>query len=307
MPSTKSVTLNVRSKPAVADVAYTRFASAVRFLSFGILLAFSTLNAQSTAVSGTIVSIDADTGIIILRPDLQTEHLEFVVGRGDRLILREGQSIRGEAVPYGGAKRLQTIWPNDLEQARQMAHINADLIASSRERRGRIFRGVGERVPSFALFDQHGRVFTHEQLIGKYTILNFIFTRCAVPTMCPLSTRKMLETQQLLANAGLSGVQLVSMTLDPLFDTPGVFKAYALDYELNENNFFLLGGPSDVLELLKNQMGVLAEDDPVQIIRHTMSTALIGPDGRIVHRMPGNNWTPDSFVERILRAKESGR
>ncbi|MDV7394411.1 SCO family protein, partial [Arthrospira platensis SPKY1] len=112
------------------------------------------------------------------------------------------------------------------------------------------------------MFDQQGRVFTHENLMGHYTILNFIFTRCAVPTMCPLSTRKMRETQQLVATLGLPNVQFVSMTLDAEFDTPGVFKAYALDQDLDEANFFLLGGPVNVLRHLRNQMGVLAEEDP---------------------------------------------
>ncbi|MCD8482549.1 MAG: SCO family protein [Verrucomicrobia bacterium] len=193
--------------------------------------------------------MDREAGSMVFQPDMAADSIVVTVGRGDRLVLREGQAVRGELVPFGGGQLLQTIFPNDTEQAKEMAQINAGLFTSSRERRGRVFRTVGESVPPFALYNQQGQVFTQENLLGKYTVLNFIFTRCAVPTMCPLSTRKMKETQDLAAALGWENVQFVSMTLDPAFDTPGVFKAYALDYDLKEDNFHLLAGPVAVLRI----------------------------------------------------------
>jgi protein SCO1 len=251
--------------------------------------------------SGVIKSVNTDAGTIVLQRDLGGDEITAQVGRGDIRIWKEGQSIRGDLVPYGPGFRLQSIWPNDPESAGLLEQLNRQMHRNTLQRGSRVFRAVGEPLPRFALYDQNGNTFLSESLRGNYAIINFIFTRCAVPTMCPLSTRKMIETQKLAREAGIDNLHLVSITLDADFDTPGIFKAYAMDYEIDEANFSLLTGPAQALENLKLQLGVLAEDDPEQIIRHTMSTALVDPTGRIIYRLPGSMWSPEVFIQQIAK------
>jgi protein SCO1/2 len=60
-------------------------------------------------------------------------------------------------------------------------------------------------------------------------MMNFIFTRCPVATMCPAST---IEDDGNPAPRGrrrrAKNIEFVSITLDPAYDTPGVLKEYAV-------------------------------------------------------------------------------
>ena len=78
-------------------------------------------------------------------------------------------------------------------------------------------------VPDFSLIDQNGETVTKDDLRGKIWIADFIFTRCKGP--CPLMTARMLEMQRALVKT--PDVKLVSITVDPEYDTPAVLKAYA--------------------------------------------------------------------------------
>ena len=104
---------------------------------------------------------------------------------------------------------------------------------------------------------------------------------------------------------GWSDLKMVSVTLDPHFDTPGVWRDYARVRGIDNDRFFLLTGPPQIVEDLKKQMGVLSEPDEVGIIRHTMSTALIDPKGEIIYRLPGSRWNPDNFIQQIEKDRDN--
>ena len=40
-------------------------------------------------------------------------------------------------------------------------------------------------------------------------------------------------------------------------------------------------------------------------ITHTLSTTLIGPDGKVVQFYPGNEWTPDQVMADVKKAASS--
>ncbi|MCS6989393.1 MAG: SCO family protein [Chloroherpetonaceae bacterium] len=78
-------------------------------------------------------------------------------------------------------------------------------------------------LPDFELFDQNGKRFSREDLKGKITIAQFIFTRC--PSACPAMTRRAAELYALYKDA--PEVQLISITVDPANDTQEVLRRYA--------------------------------------------------------------------------------
>ena len=96
-------------------------------------------------------------------------------------------------------------------------------------------------------------------------------------------------------------VLFISMTLDPDFDTPGIFNAYASDRGIDGSNFYFLGGPKPVLFDLKEQLGILASKDPKLIIDHTMRTIIVDPKGEIVYQVPGSMWDKKDFLNRIKK------
>ncbi|MFM9956651.1 MAG: SCO family protein [Phycisphaerales bacterium] len=134
-----------------------------------------------------------------------------------------------------GAMTVTFLWPRigpSLRGSASPAHdaADADLYASM-------------TIPEFVARDQEGRergrsIF--EACLptgGRYTILNFIFTRCV--TVCPITTGQMIRVQQAIkdlpgyapasepAGGGAGKFQLVSFSVDPLRDTPESLRAHA--------------------------------------------------------------------------------
>jgi protein SCO1/2 len=253
-------------------------------------------------VEGEIVSIDREGLSAEFRTGGAEGGVQTVqIGRGDARILEPGQAVRGDLVRMGHGFRLQTIWPADPVIRGTISRLGDRLRKDTEQRGSKAFRGVGEYMPKFALYDTDGSLFLSESLKGNYVIMNFIFTRCANPKMCPAATARMVELQGMVKEAGLENFRQVSVTLDPEYDTPGVFTAYAMDKGIDTSTFHLLGGPERIVEDLKIQMGVLSEPDEEEIIRHTMSTALMDPTGKIIYRIPGSMWSPKAFLDQVKK------
>ena len=112
-------------------------------------------------------------------------------------------------------------------------------------------------LPKFALVDQDGRPFTDAALRGHATIVSFIFTRC--DTACPITSMKMAKIQDKIA--GDDGVQLLSISVDPTYDTPERLAAYAAKYRADAAKWrFVTGGKDAVLALVEG--GFMANMQP---------------------------------------------
>jgi protein SCO1/2 len=154
---------------------------------------------------------------------------------------------------------------------------------------------VGDYIPNFAMIDQHGDFLQIGAMRGKAFVLNFIFTRCQAATMCPASTTRMSELQELSREAGLEELHFVTITFDPEFDSPGILRQYATGYGLENENFHLLTGTQELVDDLLRQFGILSmEEDGT--INHTMATLLVDANGRVAFRKEGSKWTTKEFL-----------
>ena len=273
-------------------------------LSFTGLIMLSPL-AHGEIISARIESVDPEARKIQLRVEGREGSISATAGPGDLLIAREGKQIRAELVTLGGQLHLQNVWPNDQQAFGTIQNLGRQLNRETLERGRRAFRGINERWPRFALFDQNGDLFLSEGLRGNYVLINFIFTRCTVQTMCPAATLRMIETQQLAEERGIKNFQLVSITMDPDYDTPGILAAYGDSRGIDFSNFHFLTGPAPVIKDLTTQMGIMVQEDPEEVLQHTMSTTLVDPIGRIIYRIPGSAWAPDAFIRQIERTRSN--
>lgn len=287
-------------------------------LAFAVVLGSACSRQETTAeapvepaeivypMRGEIISVDAEKNVLIVHhqeiPDYMPEMtMEFAVSSGDAANAKEGQRIRADMVPSDtGDYRLKNIWPDDqVDDARINA--SADALREDTMIRGRsAYREVGENLPDFALYDQTGKVVQSSRFRGRQIMLNFIFTRCPVATMCPAATMKMMETQRLSNEAGVENLELISITLDPEFDTPGILRGYAEARGIDTSNFSFLTGPERAIKDLLKQFGVIAAFEG-SIIKHTLTTLLINENGRIIHRADGTLWEPKDFVAKMKR------
>jgi protein SCO1 len=110
-------------------------------------------------------------------------------------------------------------------------------------------------LPGVTLVDQDGRTFDLNTTRGKVVLLSPIYTHC--PDICPVTTAKMKQIQDLIQSAGLSSaVQLVTFTVDPERDNPEVLKRFAGIFNADPNNWVFLTGTSDQIQILVKGLGL---------------------------------------------------
>ncbi|MCS6242985.1 MAG: SCO family protein [Opitutus sp.] len=255
-------------------------------------------------LTGEIIKADPARLTLLVKHDaiagyMAAMTMEFAVTSGDVANAREGQRIRAELVEReDGEFALEKIWPVDAAAEARIGAATGSLRQDTAIRGRNAYREVGENLPDFALYDQTGQVVSPARFRGKQVMLNFIFTRCQVATMCPLATANMVTTQRKAREAGVTDIEFVSITLDPEYDTPGVLRTYAAQRGIDTTNFSFLTGPERAIKDLLTQFGVLAAFEG-SILKHTVATLLIDPKGKIIWRADGSQWSPDEFVSKM--------
>ncbi len=162
----------------------------------------------------------------------------------------------------------------------------------------------GEEVPNVTFVDQEGGERPFASFAGSRVLLTFIYTRCPMPTFCPLMDRHFVEIQkQMKADPALSDVHLVTVSFDPIVDTPPVLKAHGEKLGADFTRWTFLTGDRDELDRFAMRFGVSLVrelNDPMDIT-HNLRTALVGRDGRFVKDYVGNSWTPDEVLADLRR------
>ena len=256
-------------------------------------------------LTGEIVSADlAGKTLKVMHEEIKgympAMTMEFQASKGDLQNARPGQRIRAELVVRGNEYSLEKIWPDDTVTTRAIAAATNALVQDTSMRGKEAYREIGETLPEFTLLDQEGRTVSPGRFRGKQIVLNFIFTRCPVATMCPAATLRMMDLQKAARAAGAKDFELVSVSLDPEYDTPGVLKEYAEARGIDTTNFSFLTGPDTAVRQLLAQLGVIREFEGATI-KHTLATVLINEQGKIIYRVDGSTWSVDDFVRHLKK------
>jgi len=160
-------------------------------------------------------------------------------------------------------------------------------------------RQPGDMLEDGMFVNQDGASVSLSSYRGHRVALTFIYTRCPLPEFCPLMDRHFAAVQKTIASSPeLADVRLVTMTLDPVFDTPAVLKPYAGRRGADPAIWsFLTGEPAEVNKF-GSQLGLYVEHNPANAIdiTHNLRTVVIDPDGRLVKVHSGNSWTPSELI-----------
>ncbi len=254
------------------------------------------------ALTGEVLRGDLQAGTLRVQHEkieglMGAMTMDFKASRGDISVYANGnRRIKADLIVNAASEfRLENIWPDDRSEAEIVA-AGAKALREDTLIRGKgAFRDTGEMAPDFTLYDQDGRVVQASRFRGKQVMVNFIYTQCPDPNMCPLATSNMATAQALAKEAGIPDIEFISITMDPEFDTPGILKAYAAAHKLDTTNFTLLTGPTGAIKDLLKQFGVEAEFKG-DLLKHTLATILIDRTGKIRHRADGSQWDPAEFV-----------
>lgn len=260
---------------------------------------------QRFPLTGEIIKADPERSVLIVAHEeikgfMMAMTMEFKVSKGDLAIARPGQHIRAELVRRGDDYFLEKIWPDDAATQRALDAAAKALAQDTAMRGKEAYREIGETLPEFTLLDQEGRAVAGSRFRGKQVVLNFIFTRCPIATMCPAATERMAALQKAAREAGAKDFELVSVSLDPEYDTPGVLKEYAQIRGLDTSNWSFLTGPDAAVRHLLAQLGVIREFEGATI-KHTLATVLINEQGQIRYRVDGSMWAVNDFVRHLRK------
>jgi cytochrome oxidase Cu insertion factor (SCO1/SenC/PrrC family) len=118
-------------------------------------------------------------------------------------------------------------------------------------------------VPDFVLIECSGPSVTKTDLLGKVWIASVIFTRCA--DECPLVSSHMARLQD--AFAAEPDVRLVSITVDPAYDTPEVLTRYAQSFAAQPQRWLFLTGDKAMIYRLVREGFRLGLMDPQESVK----------------------------------------
>ena len=163
----------------------------------------------------------------------------------------------------------------------------------------------GDQVPNFALRNQDGKQIRLKDYRGKALLLTFIYTRCPLPDYCTLMSNNFAKIdRQLEQDANLfAKTHLLSISIDPGYDTPQVLRSYgAAHTERYQNETFQhweFASGEQVKETAQF-FGLRYFPDQDQII-HGLRTVIVGPDGKVAKVYTDNTWKPEEVVDALKR------
>jgi protein SCO1/2 len=254
--------------------------------------------AQHYHLAGTVVAVNAAAGELTVKhgaipgfmPAMTMPYKLKDAGRARDL--KPGDSITAEVVAPAASDDFV------LDQITVTAHgANGPVVAARR-------LGVGDAVPDVPLVNQDGQAVHLRDYRGRALLLTFIYTRCPMPTACPLITSRFARVNRALLSdaAARTGSHLLSISLDPAFDKPPVLRHYGLAY-INDDPAgfahweFAATTPED-LRGLAQSFGLEYSVADNQIT-HTMQTVLIAPDGTVARSWAGSGWNEDEVAAAV--------
>jgi protein SCO1/2 len=273
----------------------------------------SVVGQKSFPVRGKIVSTDAATGEVVLDAEAIPGYMEAM------------------AMPYklAAPNTISELHPGDRitaklvmdatrgDDASGYRHPRLDQIVVVSQARPDYKPAVqyhipapGDAVPDFHLLNQSGRTIHLAQFRGKVLLLTFIYTRCTLPDFCLRMSRNVADIDQALAeDPKLYGeTHLLSVSFDPAYDTPKVLRsyggAYTGRYAKEDFSHWDFAAPSQKDLAAVTQffnVGVTPGDSPANLT-HSLSTILIGKDGKILAWYPDNDWKVTDLVAQMKSA-----
>ncbi len=290
-----------------SKIVRARLSGFVLLVVFGALVCVGGCSQPSAeqryVLTGTIVDVDVPSQKVTIRHDAIAGYMDamtmpFRVKDSAMMgALQPGRTVTAELVVADRSSWLENVVVSTAPGTPSLP----SRVEGSTE------PTPGEPAPDFDLVDQNGKRATLERFRGRAVALTFIYTRCPLPDYCPLMTDNFAHVAEALAKDPTiaAKTELLTISIDPDYDTPKVLRQYAARSRGDSDGAnwdFLTGDPKKVREMAEHY-GLLYEIDSDQIV-HTLRTAVIAPDGRLIGVHRGNDWKPEELL-RELRAAAS--
>ena len=162
---------------------------------------------------------------------------------------------------------------------------------------------LGTPVRDFQLINQSARPIRLSDFAGRIVAVNFIYTRCPLPEVCPRLSANFAHLQKRFRQQMGKDLVLLSITLDSQYDNATVLADYAKRWGAG-NGWHFLTGDSAEIQHLANQFGLVfwPEDG---LLTHTSQTGIIDRNGRLAALIEGSSYEEDQLGDLIARQLEA--
>jgi protein SCO1/2 len=164
----------------------------------------------------------------------------------------------------------------------------------------------GDVVPDFELVDPSGHPVRLSDFYGRLVLVNFIYTRCPLPEVCPRLASSFALMQRRFREQLERELILLSITLDPKYDTPEVLEKYGRAWKANPSGWYFLTGSERDIGRVADRFG-LAYWSEEGFLVHTSLTCLIGKDGRLIGRVSGPSYDVGQLGDLVAQQLEVTR
>jgi len=168
---------------------------------------------------------------------------------------------------------------------------------------------AGDIVPNFSFVNQSNRVIHLNQFRGRAVLMTFIYTRCQLSDFCPRMSHNFADIDKALASDSklYKETHLLSISFDPAYDTPQVLRSYGGAYTgrftlETFGHWDFAAPPEDELARLTQFFDVGMTPGDSKSLTHSLSTILIGKDGKVVAWYPSNDWQTSDVLAKLKNA-----
>lgn len=168
---------------------------------------------------------------------------------------------------------------------------------------------VGDLVPEYRFTNELGQAVRLGDFKGKAVALTFIFTRCPFPTFCPRMSSNFEQAKKQIKALPNSPANwhLLSLTIDPQFDTPTVLKGYARNHGYDSGHWSFLTGDLIEITAIAEQFELMFwRPDPKEVtgISHNLRTVVLDTEGRVRKVFTENEWKVEDLVSELVKAAQ---
>ncbi len=156
-------------------------------------------------------------------------------------------------------------------------------------------------IPEFRLVDQTGQYAGRDIFKDRWTILDFGFSYCTMA--CPVLKQNLATAVHELRD---TPVRMVTISVDPVHDTPLRLRAYADEMDIDLARWTFLtesgGDAGEVRKIAVNSLGFMLDEDPANQIHKPDGTTM----NNIAHPTRFLVIGPDVTVRGMYRGNEPG-
>ncbi|MEO6182899.1 MAG: SCO family protein [Verrucomicrobiota bacterium] len=260
-------------------------------------------NQQIFQVKGVVEEIKPDGKSAVIKHE---EIPNYMAAMTMEFETRNTNELRG--LKMGDAISFRMIVTGDdgwIDQVKRLSTPPTEAPSRSTFRRVRDVEmlNVGDALPEYHFTNQFEQAVSLSQFKGQAVAIDFIFTTCPFPTMCPRLSQNFSDVQTKLKQMpnAPANWHLLTVSFDPEKDTSAVLKEYSGRFHADPQRWSFLTGDLIEITALAEQFGQTFWREGGSL-SHNVRTVVIDIEGRVQKIIPENKWTSDDLIAEILKA-----